>query len=618
MPPKRKAPKRAAPPKAKSEKKSKKNFRWEISDFKNLKARVNGAPLQTVNVFLNKGTTVEASNKWVKNTLRDLFKKKEGWKFQVQYAVNGMWAHTKWLDNSSEFLTPDLNNYDIDIGNATKMSMIKINAKRAPKKFGGHSDPYNNCLYYAIKYALTPEVAKQLKTFPDEAWKMKKMLKIAKDAPIHVDSISLLESKLKMNINVIGDHEYTSPNKFARTVLVQLEDGHYEYKANKNILTALRMNIKPRDLVFYQLDETIVTTYDGSQVERHDDFDRDEFTTSDTKTYQEVKLSEDIVQTYKDFIVDAEHLETLTGINLRNYGYKYKNAALNIFYQHAKVFDFDELDEIEMRWLAETKTCGLMFAQEATGPMNVYDVNSFYTYLMTHNKNCFPTRKPTFEHVEELGHLCYGIYRARITGANPRLFQVNQNHHYTHVEMARAQELGATVELIQDGQANLMRYTNHRVNGDALFMPYFDKLVKHKNDINEITGKKNPLVKKIINVLWGALCERTKMYLRDADGLEFKDDDEFNIRMDYDGADFFQVIRNYKRPHARIGAFLTAFGRAHISRLMEPLGDTMLRCHTDGFYTTATFETSAELGGLKLEKCGDFEIRSLNNIKVLS
>jgi hypothetical protein len=581
---------------------------------------VNGAPLQTVNVHVNRGTTVEASDKWVKKTLLELFQKKEGWKFQVQYAVNGMWAHTKWLDNSSEFLTPDLKNYDMDIDQDSSMGMIKINAKRAPKKLGGHSDPYNNCLYNAIKYALTPDVAKQLKTFPDEAWKLKKMLKIAKDAPIDVDSIPFLEARLKININVCGDHEYTSPHRHARTVLVKLENGHYEYKANRVMMDALRTHAKTRNLVYYQILDEKVTTFDGILLENHDDFDRENFKKSETNTYQEVKPDEDIMFAYRTFMSDVEHLKLTTGIDLREYGYRYKNAALNLFYQHGKVFDFEGMDVLETRWLAETKTCGLMYVRPTTGIMNVYDVNSFYTYIMSNPKNCFPTRAPTFEHVYKLeGYtdLCYGIYRARITGADPRLFQVNRNHYYTHVEMARAKELGATVELIQDGQANLMRYVRNRVDGNALFMPYFDKLITHKNNINEETGRTNPLVKKMINVLWGALCQRTKEYLADADGLEFEDADDFNIRSDYDGADYFQVIKDYKRPHARIGAFVTAFGRAYISRLMEPLGDTVARCHTDGFYTTETMETSAELGGLKLEKSGEFDIRSLNNIKVL-
>jgi hypothetical protein len=122
----------------------------------------------------------------------------------------------------------------------------------------------------------------------------------------------------------------------------------------------------------------------------------------------------------------------------------------------------------------------------------------------------------------------------------------------------------------------------------------------------------------MLNVLWGALCERTNIYLRDEDGLQFTDDDDINIKTDYNQEDFFQVVKEFKRPHARIGCFLTGYGRVHISKLIEPIVEDVYRIHTDGFYTTAELPTSNVLGELKLEKEGRFNIRGLNDIIVLA
>jgi hypothetical protein len=77
-----------------------------------------------------------------------------------------------------------------------------------------------------------------------------------------------------------------------------------------------------------------------------------------------------------------------------------------------------------------------------------------------------------------------------------------------------------------------------------------------------------------------------------------------------------KTTAGFVHPHARIGYFLTAFGRCKMSKLVEPIKDTVFRTHTDGIFTTTTnLPVSNLLGGLKLEKSGVFKIISINNIE---
>jgi hypothetical protein len=53
-----------------------------------------------------------------------------------------------------------------------------------------------------------------------------------------------------------------------------------------------------------------------------------------------------------------------------------------------------------------------------------------------------------------------------------------------------------------------------------------------------------------------------------------------------------------------------------MSKIVEPIRDTVFRIHTDGLYTTTTdLPVSNLLGELKLEKSGVFQIISVNNIE---
>jgi hypothetical protein len=211
----------------------------------------------------------------------------------------------------------------------------------------------------------------------------------------------------------------------------------------------------------------------------------------------------------------------------------------------------------------------------------------------------------------------YGLYRAKISGYDPRLFFHNAENHYTHLEMTRAKQLGYKIRMIDDGEYNVALYEK-RISGKLLFGQYFKNLYPFKTCVNVETGERNPLVKKMMNVLWGALAERDRKYYTNNDKTSFEVADLISgvVKIfERGGKDEIETKGEYLRGYARLAPFITAYGRVNISRLVEPIVDQVFRIHTDGFYTTATdLPVSAELGALKLEKQGNFHISSLNNI----
>ena len=117
--------------------KSKMKFTWNVGDFRDLKAKVNGENLKTININPRGGeASIKEADKYVKSTLRNLIKDNPHHQYQVIYASNGMWAPTKWLDTASEYLTPDLAHYELDINNFP-VEMIKSNVKKSAKKLLG-------------------------------------------------------------------------------------------------------------------------------------------------------------------------------------------------------------------------------------------------------------------------------------------------------------------------------------------------------------------------------------------------------------------------------------------------------------------------------------------------
>jgi hypothetical protein len=178
------------------------------------------------------------------------------------------------------------------------------------------------------------------------------------------------------------------------------------------------------------------------------------------------------------------------------------------------------------------------------------------------------------------------------------------------VDLNRASNLGATINLIIDEHPNAMLYPR-RIPAKTLFEPFVKHLFQYK--------KQNKLVKSIINRLWGALCEKETQILDDNDDLNFDGARKVTIWEDKRGTYKYKVFWGFKRPHARIAPFITSYGRTMISKIAEPIIDEVYKINTDGILTTSdSIKSSNELGEMKLEKSGHFNIVNITNIQFLS
>ena len=475
-----------------------------------------------------------------------------------------------------------------------------------------HSSLYNN-----IVYALTEEIAKSIKGLEGPV-QFKKLLKYAYDKPITDltrTQVLHLEKQLKINLVI---NKVASLNRYTRTVNLTYNQETKLYGNKQDDINYKLLHRKyktDRNLTFYRKEEGQIVFYDGDKEWVDADFDNALLKKDEDNIYFNVQ-DEDLKTAYTTFMSNVRHLNYIADISLKDFNYSYKFLALDVFHSYAKVFQFDEMSDTEASWINNTKRCGLMYCEPVMGEMNYYDVNSQYPSIMSLKKYGMPMGGTTFETLKQnpAKFWSFGIYRAIISNVDRRLFLHNPKNHYTHDEIKRAIELGYNVQLIQDGEPNAMLYKK-RVPAEQLFKPFVDKLYKHKNSINKETNKKNDLVKKVLNMLAGALAEKDRTVKRDEE-LEV---DYRNLTITFDksnnGEYIETVSETYKRPHARVYPFITSYGRTMISRIIEPFVEEVYRIHTDGFLTTKDgLQTSVEIGELKLEKSGYYDIVHLNKV----
>lgn len=491
-------------------------------------------------------------------------------------------------------------------------------------------DTKHYSFYNEIKFAFCD--AKCSKDFWETPLGMKRFIKIGDSDQIEECHIPLIEQKIKVSINVIGDYEYASQHKYPKRITLSYKNDLYTLKTKKQSIS----KIYPKGLglvTYFKIDDHYLT-YDGNEIIAdytlketdlriaksflYKKFQKSELTEEQKNILENIENYEeqfaDYLMLYHDkYIKDINHLKEISGIDIAENGYSIKQTALNLLCPFLKPYQFQELDKRETEWYFNTKCCGLMYcAEPCTVRAKVIDANSFYSSIETSNKFLVPLGNPIYSRLEKLPDVIpFGIYRAKITNYDSRLFTGNDKNHYTYTDVKQAVKRGYTIELIQDGEDNFMGYdSSNREAGDKLFKGFVDRLYPHK--------KSNPLVKRLLNILWGGLSQKTKYYADDTE-VDLDDDDEI-IDVGENGIESFLIKKKvYKYHTARVGVFLTAYGRAKIADYMEDFIDDVVRIHTDGFYTTSSkeFQFSTELGGFKLEDEGLFKINNLNNIEKL-
>ena len=222
------------------------------------------------------------------------------------------------------------------------------------------------------------------------------------------------------------------------------------------------------------------------------------------------------------------------------------------------------------------------------------------------SKQLFPVDEGDFNKLDELPEiLTFGIYKCVIKKSNTkidRLFRFNPKNKYSHIDVYHARKLNLEIKLINDNEANVLLWTRDKLlTGTELFGQFIDFTFDLKNKL------KIDRAKKIINTLWGALCEKkTKNFVCGPDVDIGTNAKPISIRPTDDGLLIIEVIKRdkqYVSGFARIKPFLLGKARSIMSEIMLPHNDLLVRCHTDGFMSTKELDIKIgdQLGDLVYE-----------------
>jgi hypothetical protein len=325
-------------------------------------------------------------------------------------------------------------------------------------------------------------------------------------------------------------------------------------------------------------------------------------------------------QEYDLFINDAELIKKATNneVDLFKTG-NTKTTCLHIFDKFTKyIKNPPKPTQIEADWITESGIGAVIFHDKYQGTVYKYDKKSMYPSIMK-SKQLFPVDAGTFEKIECLSDiLTYGIYRVIIKKSNSkadRLFRFNRKNKYTHIDIYQARKLNFEIELINDDQCNALLWTRDKLlTGFEIFGQFVDYTFDLKNKL------KMDRTKKIINTLWGALCEKkTKNFVCGPDVDIGKNAKPITIRPTDDGLTIIEVIKRdqqYVSGFARIKPFLLSKARSIMCDIMQPFNDLLVRCHTDGFYSLQKLDikTGDGLGDLVYEGQDVVKIDACNSI----
>ena len=524
----------------------------------------------------------------------------ESWGMVVdQEYAEAQLALVQWFNNPNSIST----SYDIKV--------------YPEESAGGCDGKYNNCLYDALADILGTRFTKQ---YPKKG-RFKATLGLGKKDKIDISLISVIEEKIKVNINVEGDFIHQSTNKydmsvpsprgcvqagFQLSVPLVLTSGHYS--PNKSKLKQIKVkniSYKERQPVFYSyIRETQnFRCYDGSKyymmpLEEMIEHKKNPLTS--TKLLIKYTLREaDTIDiklkiAYDEFVFNADKLKKTTNgrINFYKTG-KIKDTALNLFYSMTKHLSEPEpISQDEAEWLQDCKNCGLIFGNPYEGQAYYYDIKSEYPSELRGTGD-YAFKRGQFETITDdkfYEKPRYGIYRCIISSSDPQAYKIflfNPKNKYTQVEVIQAFRQNFTIELIKDDKPNFLHYpASCRLKGTKLFREYIDYCFKLKDENPELVYPK-----RLLNILGGGLTEKNKreIIIKVDEGSStpeiFSDEIITNSHSMTDTEEKITVVsisNVFKSGYARLYPFLTARGRVKIAGYINTIGkEHVHRVHTD-------------------------------------
>ncbi|UZO17235.1 uncharacterized protein OCT59_008596 [Rhizophagus irregularis] len=511
------------------------------------------------------------------------------------------------IGNQPASLFSLLNHYDEaqlpDDADPDYFERFIIYVRDAPPTAGGCNGKLNDCLYECLKhiYGIFSKIPETIKK-PEY---IKKALDLNRDTPIpvsYMDKVEQLAGSLALNI--VGDSTRISKSKSDRRATFILSESHYSLALNSGRLHPSKLNRKQKSLFVYREDgvNNVVTIYNGKTVKSLTVGQFQKGKNSDSYSFIPIEkncktgIYETLEETYQRIHEERDSFLQATkkfglGIDLSYHNWSYKRTALWLFERSSVgVPANDPLDPVEAEWISDAIIGGLIWADnEWKGYGRQYDVTSLYPSIQQSNAN-FPIQQGKFQilknFIDHRGYALYGLFRAK---------------------------------LIQDGKPNALIYDREaRIPETVIFGEYVHFLFNIKNQ-GGVAGR---VAKRVLNTLWGALCQRKCNYKTlttdQTNPFKFVEghtlDSIIPVGSDQWRFQFTNPGSPFKGEYPRIAPFLLAHRRKTTSELLEPYKDKVRHIYTDGFILeeqpssptliTCPENASKALKALKFETAG--------------
>jgi hypothetical protein len=322
------------------------------------------------------------------------------------------------------------------------------------------------------------------------------------------------------------------------------------------------------------------------------------------------------------FIKDATTIKELTNgqINLFKIG-DFKKAALHFFYETVKDIQPEPIEDDEAEFISKSTIGQVIWCQKNyKGNSHHYDFKSYYCSILQRQQAKYPIKRGEFKTItqkefDSMEYVKFGIYKAKVI-TDHQLYRVNPENYYTHSDLQLARDLNMDIEIVEC-KNNFLYYSSDKlVNGNKIFKEYVSTLFPLR--------KKAHCAKIILNILWGALTEKTSTL----NEYDFNDVSTIPsnaiIKEMYPSNNNTVMVRYtlpnekmYKHDYGRIGTFLLSYGRKQIIKTVQPFLNDVVYINTDGFRckTKQDLTTGDELGDLKYE--GSDNVHILNTKKII-
>jgi hypothetical protein len=276
---------------------------------------------------------------------------------------------------------------------------------------------------------------------------------------------------------------------------------------------------------------------------------------------------------------------------------------------------------------------GLIWAKNKwKGYGRQYDFTSMYPYLL--QKYFFPIKKGKFDVIPDYIYnnrgimiSYYGIFHAEVELQEDMrsVFSYSKINKYTHHDLNNARALGLKYTLIQDGAPNALIYDSKAIYPGAVM---FGAIVEFLFKIKSEGGPAGQIAKRIINIIWGALSQRSYKHELEDDSFEIPEGAiiESLHPVEYRRVSFKLSYPDklFRGEYPRIAPFLTALARKIVSEEIQPHKNKVRRIHTDGFVLeedsknlpliNCPEDASMTLGALKFEKEDNCYVKNANQV----